>query len=72
MWCGQKFTQGHKCIRSHLYHILIEDIEDIEWDLEEFLDCVDNLEKEGQKENGDSYNPLYHYMFWLVLKDVKP
>ena len=44
MWCGQKFVQGHQCIRSQLYQLLIEDIEPAEVDTEEFFDCIGNGE----------------------------
>ena len=57
MWCGQKFTYGHSCIQSQLYHILVEDTGKREGDTEEFLDCVDNMEEMGQKEDVDDHHP---------------
>ena len=56
MWCGQKFTYGHSCIRSQLYHILVEDTDKEEKEPEEFLDCVDNMDEMGQKEDADDHH----------------
>ena len=25
MWCGVKFTMGHRCMKSQLYQLLVED-----------------------------------------------
>ena len=29
MWCGAKFEQGHRCMRSQLSQLLVERIEDM-------------------------------------------
>ena len=55
MLCSQKFEQGHKCLKSQLYHLLIKESVNQERELKEFLDCVDNLEEREQKEDSDGY-----------------
>ena len=57
MWCAQKFISGHNCIRFMFYHILVEDSEDRESEHEVFLDCEDNLEGLGHKDECDGHNP---------------
>ena len=57
-WCGVKFILGHRCIRSQLYHILIDQVEEVEGDLEEFLDCTETLEDEGHKDSSEGYNTI--------------
>ena len=57
MFCAQKFVQGHRCIKSQLYQILIDEPEANEGEPEEFLDCVDSLEAGDQKEDKDGLKP---------------
>ena len=47
MWCGTKFTLGHTCVKSQFYQILLEDMEDQAGGIEEFTDCVENVEELG-------------------------
>ena len=47
MWCGTKFTFGHRCMRSQLYQLLVEGMDDKEGETEEFADCVENLDDLG-------------------------
>ncbi|KAL4297809.1 hypothetical protein GQ457_12G002220 [Hibiscus cannabinus] len=42
-WCSAKYTPGHRCTRSQLYQILMEDSTKLE-DKEEFIDCRDAME----------------------------
>ena len=57
MWCGQKFVQGHNCIRSQLYHILIDDTTANEGEPEEFQDCMDSMEEGEHKEDSEVISP---------------
>ena len=45
MWCGIKFTKGHTCLKSQLYHILIDSNNEIEEEDDLFLDCPNSLEE---------------------------
>ena len=45
MWCGIKFTKGYMCLKSQLYHILVDDSNDTEKEDDLFLDCLNSLEK---------------------------
>ena len=45
MWCGVKFVPGHACMKSQLYHMLVETPMDNKADVEEFSDCVESLEE---------------------------
>ena len=45
------FLPGHRCIRSQLYHLLVDNSNSIRGELEEFLDCVDNIEGSGTLED---------------------
>ena len=47
VWCGVKFTFGHKCVRSQLYQLLMEDMDDKEGEVEEFVDCRENIKELG-------------------------
>ena len=44
MWCEVKFIAGHTCMKSQLYHMLVETNVDNKAGVEEFLDYVDSLE----------------------------
>ncbi|KAL4347798.1 hypothetical protein GQ457_17G006860 [Hibiscus cannabinus] len=44
-WCPAKFVPGHKCTRSQLYQLLMENIEG-DGDHEEFVDCEEKLDPE--------------------------
>ncbi|KAL4376913.1 hypothetical protein GQ457_02G033300 [Hibiscus cannabinus] len=44
-WCAAKYTPGHKCAKSQLFHIAIEGEE--EGDHEVFLDCEEVVETMG-------------------------
>ena len=48
VWCGVKYVFGHRCFRSQLYQLLVEDIDDKEGEAEEFIDCSDSMEELGQ------------------------
>ena len=39
-----KFIAGHKCLKSQLYHMLVESELDNDVKVEEFFDCIDSLE----------------------------
>ena len=43
MWCGIKFTKGHQCLKSQLYHMLLEIDHDSDEDNDLFLDCEEPL-----------------------------
>ena len=43
MWCGIKFTSGHRCFRSQLYQLLVDNGNEAEEENELFLDCEDSL-----------------------------
>ena len=45
MWCAINFTPNHNCVKSQLYHILMEDMKGNEDDIEIFSDCVDSMEE---------------------------
>ena len=63
MWCGIKWVQGHSCIRSQLYHILVDDTDDHEEELEEYMDYIESMEEVGQKEGKEGVTPIIslHY-----------
>ena len=44
MWCRAKYFFNHSCVKSQLYHILVENPTPNETEVEEFLDCVDYME----------------------------
>ena len=44
IWCNQKFERGHAYLKSQLYHLLIDESTTQEGELDEYLDCVDNLD----------------------------
>ena len=41
---------GHKCIRSQLYQLLVEENEEVGKEPEEFFDCLDTLESMNTEE----------------------
>ena len=43
MWCGIKFTRGYQCLKSQLYHMLLETDHDSDEDNDLFLDCEEPL-----------------------------
>ena len=45
MWCGVKYIDDHQCLRSQLYHMLVESEIDNDADIEEFSDCVDSMDE---------------------------
>ena len=45
MWCGQKYSYNHTCVRSQLYHILMDTPSGKDLETDEFMDCVDNMEE---------------------------
>ena len=57
MWCNQKFVPGHNCIRSQLYHNLVENTDEIRTEQEEFLDCMEEIDDVDRKEGTECYNP---------------
>ena len=44
MWCGAKFGSGHRCMRSQLYQMLVEEPEEVSAEPEVFFDCPEILE----------------------------
>ena len=58
MWCSQKFTRGHTCLRSQLYQLLTEDPDDGMGGLEDIVDCRDKLTGEMQKEGDEDSSPV--------------
>ena len=42
MWCRLKFGPTHQCLRSQLYHLLVEDMGDQKGEHEEITAYVDN------------------------------
>ena len=44
MWCGVKFTGGHRSFKSRLYHILVDYSNESMEDNDQFLDCIDHVE----------------------------
>ena len=69
MFCGLKFVQGHRCIKSQLYQILVEDIDDLDREPEKFQDCVETIKYMGQDDIGNRL--LYICMSFWTLKVVK-
>ena len=53
MWCRVKFVGGHRCLRSQLYHMLLESETSTEADVEEFSDCVESLEDLSSAQQGE-------------------
>ena len=45
MWCGVKYTREHKCMRSQLYQLLLDELEDKLLESDEFLHCVESTEE---------------------------
>ena len=45
MWYGAKYSFNHTCVKSQLYHILVENPTPSEPEVDEFLDCVDHMEE---------------------------
>ena len=56
MWCNQKFERGHACLKSQLYHFLIDESPTQEGEPDEYLDCVNNLDVGDQREGNEGYN----------------
>ena len=49
--CGVKFTFGHRCVRSQLYNMLVEESTERAPETDEFFDCGDKLEKLLEEED---------------------
>ena len=45
MWCGQKYSFNHTCVKSQLYHILVDNSLDKDMETDEFMDCVEHMEE---------------------------
>ena len=62
MWCGQKYSYSHTCVRSQLYHILMDTPFDKDLETNEFMDYVDNMEEMenmAKEEEGHSIISLH-------------
>ena len=58
MWCGVKFIAGHTCLRSQLYHMLVESEGDNDAEHEEFSDCLDSLDDSSGGQQGEGDRPI--------------
>ena len=58
LWCGVKYIAGHQCLKSQLYHMLVESELGNEADIEEFSDCVDSLEELGSSQASELDKPI--------------
>ena len=58
MWCGVKFVVGHNCLKSQLYHMLVESDVDTEAEIEEFSDCVESLEEVAGEQSNEGERPI--------------
>ena len=45
MWCDLKYSPTHRCVRSQLYQIFMEDLKGNTDEPEVFSKCVDSLEE---------------------------
>ena len=57
MWCGQRYTATHNCVKSQLYQLLTDSMECNEEDTEVISDCVDNMDDPTSK--GDEVATLH-------------
>lgn len=55
--CGAKWSKEHRCRRSQLYQMLLEDLQD-EGDNEEFEDCMDTSNELLVVSNGEEQADL--------------
>ena len=53
MLCGVKYTYGHTCVKSQLYHMLVEEADDNSLKGKVFANCVETLDdnKDGKEED---------------------
>ena len=58
MWCGIKFIRGYRCIRSQLYHTLLDSETGAEAETEEFSNCFDSLDDISGGQQSDETRSL--------------
>ena len=65
MWCGDKYTREHSCVKSQLYQLLTEETVAKEAEMEEFADCMDTMEEPGM--NGEESGTLHAISLHAVV-----
>ncbi|KAL4346612.1 hypothetical protein GQ457_17G009440 [Hibiscus cannabinus] len=66
-WCAAKYTPGHKCAKSQVFHIAVDGLED-EGELEEFQDCEEV--PEAPKQDGPilSLQAMWGVASWETMR----
>lgn len=58
MWCGVKYVQGHNCLRSQLYHLLVEEPVMGEGESEELVDCTTLIGSDTPQDTVEGDTPV--------------
>ena len=54
VWCGDKYSKDHRCTRSQLFQLLVEEDSLNQGDGEAFMDCLASLDVQWRR-NGDGF-----------------
>ena len=69
MWCGVKYTFGHKCVRSKVYLLLVEESDELLQEVEGATNCMDKVEEVLKDDVGECLKLVISLYAFLGTRD---